>query len=481
MPHRLSGLMLMLLLAVVVSAGSAGCAVPPPMQLPESTVELPPDGFVADRARLTGTVDAEWWKGFGDAGLVELVAAVVAHNPSLMEAAERVEAAAMQAKIAGASLYPSASLGVTAGRAKSVFGATTTEATSLGVSLSVSWEADVWGKVRTAQGAALADWQAAQSDRRAATLSLIAAAAHAWFAAVEARLQRDLAKETVESYRTTVNVTSQRFDQGVRGALDVRTVRAQLAAAEALLAQREAVVERTVRQLEILAGGYPRGEYAVATDLVALPPPVPVGLPSQLLLRRPDLISAERQIAAAGLRVESSRAAMLPSFGLSASAGMAGNHVERLVDPDFFIWNLVGNLLAPLFQGNRLRNTVYLNEARARSAAHAFARVALQAFVEVETALAVESRLADQLAALQVAAEEAEAARRLADDRYAKGLVPLITLLDAQRRELDSRSQLLAVRRARLDTRIDLHLALGGGMDELRPDVPPAAGKTETP
>ncbi len=194
-----------------------------------------------------------------------------------------------------------------------------------------------------------------------------------------------------------------------------------------------------------------------------LPPPAPAGLPAQLVDRRPDLVAVERRLGAAGFRVSQARAALYPSLRLTGSAGSSSSELDDLLDSDFSVWSLAGNLLQPLFQAGRLRAGVELGEARYREAANLYAQSLLRAFSEVETALTAERLLREQTTALDAAATEAAAAERLAQDRYGRGVGDYLAVLAAQVQALDASSQLLATSRALLDTRVDLHLALGGG------------------
>jgi outer membrane protein TolC len=190
-------------------------------------------------------------------------------------------------------------------------------------------------------------------------------------------------------------------------------------------------------------------------------------LPADLVSRRPDLIASERRLAAAGARVTEARRALYPRLSLTASGGRSSNALKDLLDGDFAVWNLVSNLTQPLFQGGRLRAGVDLATSNSDRALALFADSVLRAFGEVETALAAEGYLAQQEVSLRSAAAEASASQILATERYAQGLVDMATLLEAQRRSFEAESQLLSVRRQRLDARIDLHLALGGDFEQM--------------
>jgi outer membrane protein TolC len=175
---------------------------------------------------------------------------------------------------------------------------------------------------------------------------------------------------------------------------------------------------------------------------------------------------------AAGARWSQSRRDLYPSFSLTASSGTSSSGLIDAFNGDFFVWSVAGSILQPIFQGGRLRAQVQLRDAQSKEVAAQWAGAVLTAFAEVESALSTERFLADQEEDLLAAAQQATASLRLAEDRYNSGLESFVTVLEAQRRSLDSESQLLNVRRQRLDTRVDLHLALGGGLEPEETDPP---------
>jgi NodT family efflux transporter outer membrane factor (OMF) lipoprotein len=420
--------------------------------------------------------DRLWWTSFGDSLLSRAIETALRRHPSLEKAAAAVDAAIAQARIAGADLWPQLSGGVSGSRQRRNFigfpipGAEervlTTIFNTFGTSLDLSWELDLWGRVRSGRAAALADVEAAEALRQGAILSLAGQTAKAWFAAVEADAQVALAARTVELYRETLETVRERYARGLVASLDLRLAESNLASAQALLESRRAQRDAALRQLEILQGRYPRAELGLPDSLPPVPPPLPAGVPAHLLARRPDLVAAERRVAAAGARWEASRAALYPRLSLTGSRGRVSSELSDLLDGNFTVWSLAGNILQPLFQGGRLRAGVALSEARLREAAAAFAETLLQALAEVETSLRADSLLAAQEVRLREAARQAEASRRLAREQYAQGLADILVVLESQRRALEARSQLLAVRRQRLTNRVNLYLALGGTVPE---------------
>jgi outer membrane protein TolC len=176
---------------------------------------------------------------------------------------------------------------------------------------------------------------------------------------------------------------------------------------------------------------------------------------------------AERQVAAANARVKVAKRAQYPSISLTSSGGTSSANLSNLLSGDFIVWSFAGNLLQPLFQGGRLRAGIKLAEANQEQALAGFAEQALRAYGEVESALMAETYLRDRENALREASEQAVAARELAENRYTRGVSDVITLLGSQRRAFEAEGQYLTVRRQRLDARVDLYLALGGGFGEI--------------
>jgi len=229
------------------------------------------------------------------------------------------------------------------------------------------------------------------------------------------------------------------------------------------LQQRREAVERLTRQLELLLRDYPSGTQATTALLPPIPEPPPTGLPVDLLTRRPDVAASMFQLRAAGFRTAAAQRSLLPSLNLTGSAGTASNELGDLLDGDFFVWSIAGRLLQPIFQGGRLRAQVRLAEGQQDEASERFVETLLTALSEVETALAVDDDLAAREAALVAAAEASQQSVDISFNRYRAGIDPFLTVLQSQQGALDARSAVIATRRARLENRVALHLALGGG------------------
>ena len=460
-------------------AVTVGCASAPPVGPPPLDVAVPDTWTAADTS--VGEVAPDWWTDFGDPGLSAAVETALEQNFDLVAAVARLDQAAADARAVSGALQPTVQASYTGSRRKQNFvgfpipGAEgrvlSTVSTNQGVSLDVSWEVDLWGRLRGDAQAALADLQRSAADLRGAQLSMAGQTVKAWFAIAEARQQVTLSEATVASFRASAEQVRNRFEAGIRPALDLRLALLNLSNAEALRDQRRQQLDGSARQLEVLLGRYAAGTVDEPSSLPDVTIDVPGGIPADLVARRPDLVAAERQVAAASARLGVARAERLPNITLTAATGTATDALRSLVDGDFSVWSFLGNVVAPLWQGGRLRAQTDRAEAQTAEVLANYANTALVAYAEVETALAAEAFLADRVGHLTNAVEQARGAERLAEERYRAGLDNYITVLDSQRSAVQAEGDLIASRRLRLENRVDLYLALGGGFEQLEAPI----------
>ncbi len=435
-----------------------------------------------------------WLKDFKAPGLSTLVKEAIAKNHDLKSAAARMKAAKARSVLEGANRWPQLGGSFDASHTKrrstnnansgtsTQTNSSAAESQSSGPNLSfedydlglnLSWEIDLWGRLRDTQRAAVLDYQAAAGDYYAARLSLAANTAKAWFNAIEAALQHQLAEETHESFKRNLEVVEAAFDRGIQddaggdNALDVRLARANVAGARARIAETRRSLDTAARTLEVLLGRYPAEQIPVSKSFPSLRRSVPVGLPSELLLRRPDILAAEYRLAAGGARVLASKKAFLPTIRITGSKVSRTEKFEDLLSWESIVSNIAGGVTQPIFEGGRLAAELGISKADREEALHLYAQTALNAFQEVESTLASERYLAERESALNLAAKESIEAEKIALKQYDRGLVDIITVLEAQRRSFDSRSTRIMVSNLRLQNRIDLYLALGGDFDSL--------------
>lgn len=448
----------------------SGCATAPPQEQVAQNVEQAAQsqaptapanwGTMADE----GTVQAGWIQSFNDPVLTALVIEAQSNNRDLAAAAANVDRAWALARQAGASLLPDVSLSTAGTRTGSADSRSTTTSLSLGAQ--VSWEADVWGRLRSGKQGAVASAQAADADFRAAQQSLAAATAKAYFSAIEAKNQASIARETAGLLEEMLRIVIVKQNNGMASAQDVALARSDFASARERLTTVEGSYRDAVRALEALLGRYPGADLEVRESLPPAPPPVPSGLPSELLERRPDIVAAERRVAAAFNATNQTRAAQLPTIGLTGNVGGASSSLSDLLEPTNIAWTAGTNLLAPIFDGGRRREAVEIATADQEQALNAYGQAAITAFSELETNLdqgvVVQQRIVD----LQEATAEAAKAFRIAKLRYEEGEEDLLSVLTIQQRLIGARSSLSSVERLLLEQRVNLNLALGGSWED---------------
>ena len=247
---------------------------------------------------------------------------------------------------------------------------------------------------------------------------------------------------------------------------DVYLAKADLASAEERQRQAKGAFEQSVRSIEVILGRYPSAELEVSREFAEILVPIPVGIPSELLERRPDINAAERQVAAAFQRVKSSKAAKLPTIALTASGGRSSNELISLIGANKGFFSLGANLLAPIDVGGGLEAQVKIETAQQKAALANYGQVALMAFSETETGISNETLLDQRKKLLAIAVKQNRKALRVAKTQYEFGQVDFLSVLQMQARLLGSRIELIRIKNAKLAQRVDLHLALGGSFEK---------------
>lgn len=450
------------LLSIAWLAAWSGCAtVPEQSNRPEINV---PEAWTT--AAANHSVPQAWLNDFNSAQLNLMVQEALHNNADIRIAVARVSQSIAEAGIVAAESLPAADLG-SHGKRQTIntFGPQSTEGVrfdNYNFNLNISWELDLWGRLRNRSSGALARVEASQAELAGARLSLAAQVSKRWFDYIEARQQLQLAEKTAQNYRDNLAALEARFNRGLIEGLDLRRIRTQSAGADADVERRHRILDQATRRLEVLIGRYPAADLPVADVLPALPARIPVGLPSDLIQRRPDLVAAERRLAASDQAWYASRKELLPAIRLTGSGGTASQDFSDLLDQNFSVWSLGGNLAQPIFQGGRIRALIDRSASLREQAAANYHNSALQAFLEVEVALAAETRLLHEFDQLRLASEEAGAAETLAWKRYRNGTLDFLNTLDAQRTATRARSSLLVLRNRLLQNRVDVYLALGG-------------------
>lgn len=460
------------MLASAIAAGVAGCALNPPPTaselyqeaLPHTTV---PEGWKAANGDPSAVAD-QWLASFDDAALAALVDEAQLYNADLQIAAARVEQAAGYVKLAGGDLLPSVGL-LARGGDKSGGGGGLD-----GVWLNASLELDIWGRLRYGRAAAEQQAEAVQAEYAYARQSLAATVAKAWFAAIETSLQLAIAQDALRSAEELLRIAQDRLRVGNGNEQSVAEAQVNVGNYQDRVQQIESARGQALRALELLLGRYPSAEVAIAEKLPLAPAPSPVGLPSQLLERRPDVVAAERRVAAAFNRVGEATAAQLPRISLTAGGSSVSSDLIELKDTGNPIWSLGANLLAPIYQGGALRAQVEIRTAEQKQAVAEYARAGQRAFGEVENALAAEIILRNRETILAASVRDSQRALELVHVQYRVGSVDLSAVERNQLALYSARISLLSVQSDQLAQRVNLYLALGGSFD-LPPMEPVAA------
>lgn len=447
-------------IGLLLGLGLIGCTAPVQRTPQQVSPPTPPHWQASP---ITNTIPNDWLASFADPQLTRWVQTALTHNFDLKTAIATVQAARESANIQGAERRPQLSLSFIHAHGQSNEGyLRRTEVGNLSAVFNLSWELDVWGRLRAAQTAAELSADASQYDYQALRLSIAARTAQSYFRWLEAYQQAAVAEQSVSDRRKIAELIRSRFHRGLVRGLDLRLVLTDVANAEAQLADARNQVQFSQRQLQVLLGQYPDSKLTGETIFPSMPAQIAAGLPAQLLTRRPDLMAAFKRLQSLDAQLFSSEQALLPRLTLTAEGGTNSAALKDIVDPRAAVWNVATGLLQPILAGGRLQGDIRVNRARIQAALNDYRQTALTAFKEVEQTLAAEQLLRDQADALAEAVKQTEASRKLAVYSYQKGLIEILTLLDSFRSTLDTQSAYLAVQRQLLNNRIDLYLSLGG-------------------
>jgi NodT family efflux transporter outer membrane factor (OMF) lipoprotein len=461
------------ILLVLALAASAACRVKNPpdaatiKQQALPTVQVPGQ-WTGGGAAAQGQVAGNWLASFNDEQLNAAVAEAIAHNADLRVAATRVEQAILYARLAGAKLWPSVDVVARGG------GKMSGDNSGLqGGALVVNWELDLWARVRNARAAAAADAAAAQSDYEYARQSIAATVAKSWFLAIEAGLQAERARGTIQNGEELIRLAETRSRVGIGHDEEVYVARATVGTDRDALRQIELARSQAIRALELLLGRYPSAAATVTPQLAGQPGDVPGGLPSELLERRPDVVAAERRIAAAFHRVGEAKAARLPIIALTTSVNAISSDLFVLQDRDNPVWSVGANLLAPIFHGGALKRQVEIRTAEQKQAVAQYAVIGLRAFGEVEDALAAEIAAREREQILTQTLADNQRALEIVQVQFKVGSTDLRFVTQRQLALIATQSALIRMQAEQRIQRVNLHLALGGSF-EMPPAPPPA-------
>ena len=453
----------------------SGCSLTTPPERSEvlaralPTTTTIPSGWQQEGSASTEVQD-NWLARFDDPQLETIVAEALANNPDLRQAASTVLVVAQSINLANAQMLPQ--IGGQVGQTSTKDFDESNTNNNDQVNLILSWEIDIWGRLRAQKAAAQANYAAAALDYAFARQSLAATTTRSWFAAVQATQLLDLAEQSANTYKQLVHVSEVRNKAGKVSQFDVIQAQAALDGAEATLQDARNNLAIARRNLELLLGRYPAAEIAVSLLSTALPPKVAGSAPLSLLGRRPDIVAAEQQVRSAFRGLEADRLALWPDFSFQLEVGRFSDNLMSLLDINPWLGHSAIGMQIPIYEGGALVAQIAIGDAQEQAAVANYGGVVLNAFNEVETGLGNEYYLDKSLVYVERAVASLAQAVDLANDRYQAGASDMQSVLQLQTRELATRANAIDLRYGLLTNRVGLYLALGSSFDS-QPMVSP--------
>jgi multidrug efflux system outer membrane protein len=438
----------------------SGCMVGPDFQRP--VIETP-DKYRFSDAEAEAVVNLKWWELFNDPALDSLVAAALNNNKDVLFAASRIEEARASLGFTRADMYPRVDVEAGASRGSYAAGRKVATDNAFFIAPTLSWEIDFWGKFRRANEASLAELMASEYSLKTIQISLISEVVGTYFLLLDYHQRLEISRQTLESRLESLDIIEKRFSKGIIPEIDVNQAQIQKEIAAEGIPVFKRLIAQTENALNILLGRFP-GAIQRGSDLYAqvIPPQVPVGLPSSLLERRPDIVQAEHLLHARTAQIGVAQALRFPSISLTGIAGFASTELDELIS-DGDAWSISGGLFAPIFDFDKNKLRVVIQEERTKQALYFYQNTVLIAFKEVEDALSEVHTYDDQIASVERQHAAAKNAAFLSKMRYDKGVTSYLEVLETERQLFSAALDLSAVKQEYLNSYVKLYKALGGG------------------
>jgi multidrug efflux system outer membrane protein len=442
----------------------------PDYQRPDLGIQIP-ESYESDAAEIQPlVVEDRWWKIFQDRELDQLVEDTLKYNWDIKQAAARILEVRARYVQVRSDRFPEVDVGGVKDR-RQVNGGETRDnfiVDSYDLTAAASFELDLWSRLAKASRAAWEDILAEEENRRAVAQAVVAETVSLYLEmeAVERRLQ--IAQQSIKAFEQSLQFVENRYRRGLVSVLDVRQASRVLAGAETLVPQLEQDLAIIQQQLSVLLGRYPqtRAPRRQPQDYYRFLPPVPPGLPSYLLMRRPDLRVAETRLRSLNEQVGVAKAVRLPRITLTGEYGVTSDDLNTLLRTENIIWNLTAGIVQPIFDAGRLKAGQRAAEARYAQGVAEYVKAVLDAFAEVERALLTRQLQLDRREREITFLTEARATQRVAENRYVKGLVNYLDVLNAQITRYQAEDRLVLVDLILFQNRVTLHRALGGSWAE---------------
>jgi len=460
-PARLGALALSLL------TGLAACDLGPDYKHPET--ETPAAWREADPARQAHWPAPGWWKGFGSRELDGFIAEAERANFDLAAAVARVHEADAQVRIAGAPLLPSVQLGsaATTQQAVSQFSGNQIHFSNYSAAVSASYEIDFWGKNRAARDAAEFADLASRYDREVVELTVVSGVATTYFLALGLQDRLQVAQENLANAESVLEVINARVQVGTDMALDVAQQETVVAGLKAAIPPLQQQLSQAIDALAILIGKPPETVKLTGNSLGTLTAPtVAPGLPSELLVRRPDVREAEAQLVEANANIKVARAQFFPSIELTGAGGFESLALSSFGGPSSQIYSLAASLTQPIFEGGALEGQLQFSKARYQELLQDYAKSIVAAFSNVEDSLVSTRRTGEQQADEEIAVEKARLAYDISQAQFRIGTVDLLTVLNTETALFTADDLLVQDKLAHMQALVGLFNALGGGWQD---------------
>lgn len=408
----------------------------------------------------TMPVSDNWFAQFSQPQLRLLVDEALKNNQTLRQEAYNVQILEQQLVQADADLWPELDLNLNTGRSKS---SSSVISNSSSLELEASYELDIWGKLSAAQKQVNLNYLAAKAQYQQDSQTLVAEVVTSWFDWIAAKQLTSLFEQRVKNAKQNLDIIESGYQQGLNAALDVYLSRNELNTELSNLAQQDATQLQSARSLERLIGRYP--DASLTSQPLTMPlltSDIPIGLPSDIISRKPALLASWYQVLAQDAGLAFAHKQRFPSINLRASVADSGDELTDLLSGSSLAWSLLGGLTAPLFKAGDLKANEEIARLRLKQQEQIYLDTLYNAFSNVENAITTEYSLKQRYQATLAAQQNAAAAETLAFEQYQRGLVTYTTVLEAQGRSFSAQSALIQIKNQLLANRIDLHLALGG-------------------